>query len=150
MSTESEPPEAALNENEDGVTGQRDAPTAVDVVFTNLANGCSATLVRGFTYEPTDPACNESTALAADFVFVSICDRTVTVEDSSTGSPNQWEWNFGDTNFAGGGTRTGRNASYTYSADGTYVITLTVTNAAGVTATTSDAVTVPSGISPGC
>jgi len=138
------------DDNEDGVTGQRDAPTPVDVVFTNLSNGCSATLVRGFTYEPLEPACDETTALAADFIILSICDRTVSVEDASTGTPNKWQWNFGDTNAAGGGTRSGRNASYTYSEDGTYVITLTVTNAAGVSATISDAVTVPSGISPGC
>ena len=57
----------------------------------------------------------------------------VTFTDTSSGSPTSWTWNFGD-----GGTSTVQSPSHTYAAPGTYVATLTVTNAQGTdTATTS-------------
>ena len=56
---------------------------------------------------------------------------TVTFKDNSTGSPTAWNWSFGD-----GTTSTVQNPKHTYSAAGSYTIKLTVTNAAGSTATT--------------
>lgn len=58
-------------------------------------------------------------------------DLTVNFTDLSTNSPNSWSWDFGD-----GGTSTAQNPSYTYTAAGTYSVSLTVSNACG-----SDAVT---------
>jgi PKD repeat protein len=46
--------------------------------------------------------------------------------DTSSENPTSWSWNFGD-----GGTSTAQNPSHTYSAAGTYNVTLTATNAYG-------------------
>ncbi len=56
--------------------------------------------------------------------------RTVSVDGSSSrdddGTVTGWAWDFGD-----GGTATGANATHTYAADGTYPVTLRVTDDAG-------------------
>ncbi len=122
--------------NADGVEGTIEVPTAVDVVFTNLVNGCSATLVRGFTYEPENPTCQEATELDAGFSF-STTGLTVQFTDTSTGSPVSWEWDFGD-----GGTSIAQNPSKTYAAAGSYTVTLKVSNAEGAEDQTSQQVTV--------
>ncbi len=46
--------------------------------------------------------------------------------DTSTGNPTEWLWDFGD-----GGTSTEQNPLYTYVDPGTFVVTLTATNAEG-------------------
>ena len=46
--------------------------------------------------------------------------------DISTGSPTSWLWNFGD-----GATSTAQNPIHTYTAPGTYTVSLTATNAGG-------------------
>ncbi len=51
--------------------------------------------------------------------------------DQSTNTPKSWSWTFGD-----GGTSSVQNPSHTYSAAGTFTVTLTATNSYG-----SDAVT---------
>ena len=50
----------------------------------------------------------------------------VSFSDLSTGSPASWAWTFGD-----GGTSTAQNPSYTYTAAGTYTVSLTATNSCG-------------------
>ena len=50
----------------------------------------------------------------------------VTFTDQSTNSPTSWSWNFGD-----GGTSTAQNPSHTYTAAGTYTVSLTAANAGG-------------------
>lgn len=50
----------------------------------------------------------------------------VAFADQSTGSPTSWSWSFGD-----GGTSTAQHPTYTYSAAGTYNVSLTVSNAYG-------------------
>ncbi len=55
-----------------------------------------------------------------------VAPLAVLFTDSSTNSPTSWSWNFGDTQ-----TSTSRNPVHTYSAAGTYTVTLTATNAAG-------------------
>lgn len=67
--------------------------------------------------------------------FASECeDLACTVDGSASTSPNggvtSWHWTFGD-----GSTATGPTASHAYAGDGTYRITLTVTDALGLTAT---------------
>jgi uncharacterized protein (TIGR02145 family) len=52
--------------------------------------------------------------------------QSVQFTDQSTNNPTSWSWNFGD-----GGTSTLQNPSHTYSAAGTYTVTLTTTNSAG-------------------
>jgi hypothetical protein len=51
---------------------------------------------------------------------------TVVFEDTSTGRPSQWRWEFGD-----GNTSTLQNPSHSYSSNGTYTVTLTATNSIG-------------------
>jgi PKD repeat protein len=51
---------------------------------------------------------------------------TVQFVDTSVNSPTSWFWSFGD-----GSSSTLQNPSHTYTAAGTYTVTLTVTNAAG-------------------
>ncbi|HVP96343.1 PKD domain-containing protein [Methanoregula sp.] len=51
---------------------------------------------------------------------------TVQFVDASTNSPNSWVWSFGD-----GGTSTLQNPSHTYTAAGSYTVTLTASNIVG-------------------
>lgn len=51
---------------------------------------------------------------------------TVTFTDTSAGTPTAWAWTFGDS-----GTSTDQNPQHTYTAPGTYSVTLTATNEYG-------------------
>jgi PKD repeat protein len=64
--------------------------------------------------------------------------QPVAFTDASTGSPTSWSWNFGDGSFS-----TLPNPSHAYAASGTYLVTLTVSNAGGSN-TASRTVTVSS------
>jgi microbial collagenase len=57
--------------------------------------------------------------------------------ESGSGSITGWSWNFGD-----GATSTTQNPSHTYTAAGTYSVTLTVTDSNGQTSSVSQPVTV--------
>lgn len=80
--------------------------------------------VAAFTYSCTDLAC--------------------TFDDDGSEDPDGWivsyEWNFGD-----GGTASGATASHTFGGDGTYAVTLTVTDNEGATDAEAKNVTVSSG-----
>jgi subtilisin family serine protease len=80
-----------------------------------------------------------NTAPTANFTS-STSGLTATFTDASTDAQNNItsrSWNFGD-----GSTSTATNPSKTYSAAGTYTVTLTVTDAGGLTSTKSSSVTV--------
>ncbi len=51
---------------------------------------------------------------------------SVTFNDTSTGTPTAWKWDFGDETYS-----TAKNPVHTYSEAGIYSVTLTVSNAAG-------------------
>jgi serine protease len=66
----------------------------------------------------------------ADFSFTT-SGRTVTFEDQSTDSDGDvaaWDWNYGD-----GNTSTQQNPVHTYTDDGKYQVTLTITDNEGAT-----------------
>jgi len=68
------------------------------------------------------------------------CNTTMQFQDISTsslGSVQSWAWNFGD-----GATSTQQNPSHTYAGNGTYTVTLTVTDISGCTNTYTHAVTI--------
>ena len=87
-----------------------------------VSSGSNAPPTADFTYTTTD--------LAVDFTDQST---------DSDGSIVSWAWDFGD-----GGTSTAQNPSHTYGADGTYTVSLTVTDDAGATDSASQDVTVSS------
>lgn len=86
--------------------------------------------------EPLDPA-------VAEFTFAPpnpARGATVNFDASaSTGAGGiaSWAWDFGD-----GSTGTGEQAAYQYKGKGSYIVALTVTDAAGQTASQSQTVTV--------
>ncbi len=59
-------------------------------------------------------------------VTSGVAPLTVQFTDTSSGSPDTWEWDFGD-----GATSTEKNPVHTYNQTGRFTVTLTVTNAAG-------------------
>lgn len=70
-----------------------------------------------------------SAQLAANFTatpIVGCAPLVVQFSDLSTGSPTAWSWNLGNST-----TSVLQNPSTTYTAPGTYTVTLTVTNAGG-------------------
>jgi len=73
-------------------------------------------------------------APGADFTanpLAGTAPLNVQFTDQSTGSPTAWTWSFGD-----GGTSSQRNPSHTYTAAGSFTVSLTVSNAAGQTTRT--------------
>lgn len=62
---------------------------------------------------------------AADFTF-AVSGLTVVFDDTSTGRPTSWRWEFGDDN-----TSTLQNPTHQYSSSGTYTVTLTARNSLG-------------------
>ncbi|QSZ65999.1 DUF3344 domain-containing protein [Methanofollis aquaemaris] len=87
-------------------------------------------------------------APVADFTAnVTTGDAPLTVQftDLSTNAPTAWSWDFGDNE-----TSTDQNATHTYTAAGTYTVTLTAMNAAGSDdETKTDYITVTGGSSGG-
>lgn len=61
----------------------------------------------------------------ADFTF-NVSGLTVVFDDTSTGRPTSWRWNFGD-----GNTSTLQNPTHTYASAGTFTVTLTARNSLG-------------------
>ena len=100
-----------------------------------LHGNCSASTptapdapLASFTFSPSSPAPNQAVAFT----------------DTSTGTPSSWNWNFGD-----GGTSTAQNPSHTFTAEGSYPVSLSVSNAYGTdTVSRSVSVSVTSEIVP--
>ena len=75
----------------------------------------------------------------ANFNFTVVCEiDTTSFTDLSTGSVTDWSWNFGD----GSPLNTNQNPNYFYGNDGTYSVSLTVTNPANCTNTLTQLVNV--------
>jgi PKD repeat protein len=85
-------------------------------------------LVPSFVFTPSGPSENQAVLFDAS---------------ASTGSIVDYQWNFGD-----GGRASGRITQHEYGTAGTYVITLTVADAFGVTQSTSQTINVGAGVLP--
>jgi len=93
------------------------------------ADGCRDTFQKSVWVKPLPTAA---------FTANTPCfGEPVVFTDNSTGAV-AWQWNFGD----GVGTSTASNPTYTYSAPGTYPVTLTVFNNVGCSHTITQNVTV--------
>jgi hypothetical protein len=83
----------------------------------------------------------------AGFTFSSVV-TTVTFHDTSGsgrgGAPIvSWQWNFGDPASGANNVSSQPNPAHTFSAPGSYAVSLTVRDSLGLTATTQQTVTVP-------
>ncbi len=78
---------------------------------------------KGFTVCVSQPTLPVS-SFSAD--KTTSCGEVINFTDLSTGSATGWMWDFGD-----GNTSTQQNPSHTYSAAGTYTVSLTVSNNVG-------------------
>ncbi len=76
------------------------------------------------TWQCTMPTTPPTANFTAD--NTSTCTGLVNFTDLSTNGPTSWNWNFGD-----GNTSTLQNPTHQYTANGTYTVTLTATNANG-------------------
>lgn len=99
---------------------------AYSLTVTNAAQ-CSATATVNVTEQPLpDASFNANQSDLADFSFSAL-----------NGAANTYQWTFGD-----GSSDTGANAAHTYGANGTYTVTLTVTDNLGCQKTSTSTVTI--------
>ena len=84
---------------------------------------------------------NTSNGVTSAFTFTNVClgMNTVFTDNSSTGigTITGWAWNFGD-----GNTSTLQNPSHTYTASGTYTVSLIATSSSGCFDTTTNVINV--------
>lgn len=90
----------------------------------------SGALAADFTFSPTAPAVGQT-------VFFNAGSSTTPAGTTIT----SYAWDFGD-----GSTGTGATPTHVFTAAGTYVVRLTITNSAGQTATTTKEVPVAAGL----
>jgi len=144
------------DDNHDGTVGKRNLPTAVDLTLTNTATGCSATLTKGYTYNPTDTSCvgdvgsGGGSPPVADFTFRNSTvvsppsANAIDFFDLSSNNPTSWVWDFGDP--ASGSTNNvsqDQNPTHTFmGGNRTYTVKLTAKNTAG-TGSITKSVTIP-------
>ncbi|ABS55336.1 PKD domain containing protein [Methanoregula boonei 6A8] len=107
----------------------------VTLTATNSAGSNTTSLANYITITQVTAA---PTALFKATATSGYGPLTVQFVDASTNSPNSWVWSFGD-----GGTSTLQNPTHTYTAAGTYTVSLTATNVVGSsTATQTGYITV--------
>jgi len=111
----------------DGATSTNESPS-----HTYTASGTYTvrlTVDGGSWYEMSIAVSSAAPPPIASFTFSPTSGDVqlfVQFTDTSSGSPTSWAWTFGD-----GGTSTAKNPSWTYTAAGTWTITLIATNANG-------------------
>ena len=115
-------------------TANGDSTYTIRVVYRLLPSNCDSVMTRVLRISSTPTAS-----------FISANDvcalQTISFANTSTGAPSTepftYLWDFGD-----GNTATTRSASNIYQAGGTYTVTMTIRNNAGITASFSKVITV--------
>jgi PGF-pre-PGF domain-containing protein len=114
----------------DGATDTAEHPVHTYTAPGVYTVGLNATNAVGTgTTEQTDYLTVVAALPSANFTANPTSGRaplTVQFNDTSTGDPTSWLWDFGD-----GATGTAEHPVHTYTAAGVYTVNLTVTNAAG-------------------
>jgi PKD repeat protein len=105
----------------------------VSLVASN-ASGSSAAVTKTITV--TAPAPKPTAAFTAS-ATTGVAPLAVSFTDASTGAPTSWAWTFGN-----GTTSTLQNPSATYTAAGTYTVSLVATNAVGSSTAVTKTITV--------
>jgi PKD repeat protein len=96
------------------------------------ASGCNTTNQGKNIIATTNP---RPAARFTTNVTTGNAPLAVQFNDTSTGSPSSWKWNFGDTSWYNTTTAARRNTSHVYASPGTYTATLTVSNSYGTNTT---------------
>jgi hypothetical protein len=112
-----------------GNGGTRNAPTPITINVTDLSTGCSTAFTNGFLLNPSDTTCQneqQTPPPTASFTATPVSGHTMQFQDTSSGTPTSWTWDFGD-----GGASNQQNPSHTYAAAGPYSVKLTACNAGG-------------------
>jgi large repetitive protein len=129
--------------------GTQLVPVSVDVQVINLTTGCGndRTFTRGYTYNPPSTACvvtAEAPVSSFTFTLGGTNGRVAAFTNTSTGNPTTFLWNFGDPGSGGANTSALQGPSHDYNGagPGSYLVSLTVTNAAG-SSTSQQFVNVP-------
>ncbi|KAA9325697.1 GEVED domain-containing protein [Adhaeribacter soli] len=110
-----------------GITRMR----IIGTTTTYPTNPCATNLSSGETEDYTiNIISNPPVANFSGTPLVS-CTGLVNFTDASTNTPTSWLWNFGDPGSGAANTSTLQHPSHTFSAPGTYSVTLTATNGGG-------------------
>ena len=119
----------------DGATSTMQSPAHIYTTAGLFAVSLTATNAVG-TNTVTVPSCVQTVITPiANFSYAGATSGTTPLTlafaDTSINSPTSWLWNFGD-----GTTSSLQSPSHTYSVNGVFTVTLTVTNAAGTSTKT--------------
>jgi PKD repeat protein len=140
--------EAGSPDMNDVTSTKQDVDSSTDIVI-EANNATSRTywhtrLSLGATPPPPPPP--PPGAPTANFTAsptTGTAPLNVTFTDTSTGAPTSWSWSFGD-----GATSTAQSPTHSYTAAGTYDVSLTATNAGGSNTVTRTGLVVVSSTPP--
>ncbi|HEY0160800.1 MAG TPA: PKD domain-containing protein [Thermoanaerobaculia bacterium] len=100
-------------------------PGSYPVALTIFRNSDSATTAKTIDVTQATVPVTPTVVAAFDMSAQTVATGTnVSFTDQSLGNPTQWSWSFGD-----GATANSRNPVHAYAAPGTYMVTLTASNA---------------------